>query len=404
MCEKQWDCAGKKCDCMFENQENISIEEFYKRTRLCECYHKEGVCESTKSDWMSFVDFAELLWHPKVYVYKAALELLHQKKLAEKATVAIPEEIYGIVDWETVNKCNEYIRKELRKRNTGKSKKYYGAIIKRLKYLWKKADSFQWRDEDEWRQFTEILNDKEYCEAIGFESFRRDYLKYSEYLSKREKGKRKYEESYSEENRGDVIPLTIIVSTEDKTMTGRKPVDVLLHDEKSGKSIAVELKRWTESHLKPIRNSDIDPDIEEDKRDKIIGYKLIGMNEEEWDKLHPVIQASYNAMMINKNLKNEPIADVPRPDPTNAEELKRHIEDDIIGNMQGELRCIPLVYLHNQYYDNGLLYQLTKDEEQPLNSLYMGFLANKHGLFSMYTHNKCELMINVIKRFFSEKE
>lgn len=403
MCENQWDCKGNKSNCMFRSKDNISFEEFYKRTRLCKCYHDNGSCEYTdKSDWVSFVDFAELLWYPRAYTYKTALKLLHLKKLAEEAIVAIPEEINGIVDWETINNCNKYIRKELRKRNT-KDNEDYDKVKEWVKDLWSKADELPWRDEDEWQQINSILNDKENCGAIELESFKNS-TDFSEFLSETEDGKLKCEENYSEKNSGNFVPLSVTVSTEDNSMTDRKKVDVLLQNKKKNKSIAVELKQWTESQLKPLWEKDINPELEEEKKDKLIGFKVIGSKGREWVKLHPVIQAANYAMLICNSENRETVENMKSPDPLNTDEVKRFIKNIIKNYPDEAISCIPLVYLHNQYYENGLLFKLAK--ETPLSTLYFKYLSaytiNNKQLFSMFTRHKCGKMIDIIQAFLGD--
>ena len=413
MCERQWDCEGKKRGCMFLNDESISFEEFYRRTRLCKRYHDNCSCKYTnKYDWISFVDFAELLLYPRAYIYKTAFELLRLKKKASEASIAIPEEIRGIVDWETINKCNETIREELRRRNTQENEQKkdqeidFDKIDKKAKALWRAADRLPWRDEDEWAQFTDILNDGETCEAIDFESFRDSLAPFPEFRSDREEGRLIYEEHYSEENSGDFVPRTVTVSVEDKSMTESKSVDVLLQDEQTEKCIAIELKQWTESNIKPVRYRDIDPDIEEEKQDKLVGFKVIDSKGKEQDNLHPVIQAAFYAMLINNTASKRTELNINRPDSNNSSEVEEYIKHIIRNMPDGELSCIPLVYLHNQYYYNGLLYQLANDKEQILRSLYIDCLTNYsikgRDLLSMYTHNECEKMIGVIKSFFAE--
>lgn len=407
MCVRYWNCGGARDNCLFVREESMSIEAFYIKTRLCKYYRDNKMCGGNKNDGGSFADIAELLWHPRAYMYKTAFELLRLKKLAEKDTDSIHEDLYKLINWDIKDEAPEMIREKIRQTNTT-TKVPFDEIIKRARYLWETADRYSWRDKGEWQEIQSLLDDREYCESIDFEAFRADRLRWIE-----EDGMLKCRKAFSEEESGGFIPASVTVSVEDTSMTDPKRVDVLLHDEDSGKSIALELKQWTETWIKP---------------DDIVGFMVIGRDGSEYVDMHPVIQASFYSMMISTDegrrariKKDNPglktINDEINKEGVSEErkdELKRKAKEEIddytrhiIDNMpNGDPRCIPLVYLHNQYYDHGLLYELANDRASLLNDLYIGCLSKYHiggkPFLCMYTHNKCYIMLDLIKKWFNE--
>ena len=390
--------------CMFEHERRMSIESFYWATRLCKFYNNELMCPVDKTDWDSFVDIAELLWHPRAYMYNTALELLHLKKLAEEETDAIPDELYKLIDRDMINGNREDIREAIRNKNTKAGEEDYNLITERACELWEEAESYPWRDEWEWQEIQDLLDDREYRESIDFEAFIADHPSWIE-----EDGMLKCRKAFSEEESGGFIPASVKVSVEDTSMTDPKIVDVLLYDDESGKSMVIELKQWTENWIEP---------------DDDIGFMVLGRDGSEYVYMHPVIQAAFYAMLINtgeyqnlminrrnpehiRTLNDERHADTRE---MLKEEVKReidaHIRHIIDHTPEDDPSCIPLVYLHNQYYDNGLLYELANDRASLLNDLYYGCLSRyrigEKPLFCMYTHNKCEKMLDIIKKWFNE--
>ena len=379
-----------------------SIEHFYKATRedrieeLIRTLNTENKDPSEEAWRESLPDFAEMLWTPDKYIEKTV---------------------------EKIDDMTSYIEAD----NDEDAKPILAPLPAEIELMVSGTTYQEWREYWE-RELQEILR-----EAIRDERNNRGKLCFEELKEQRNTLKEFKTEKTTPEGEGtEWLPPGISVEIEHTYDDGtkrhnQKSADVILR--KDNKELVIELKQWTESNI-----------VYEDNTLKIYSKDKRTQHESK----HPLLQAMFYSILeqinqsqicdvnISWRKMKEKGSSIENPECLNLFwtdqkwELKHDTDDDaceiyIIDKLwemmtAGEADALkknllekpvfPIVYLHNQYYDGGLLF-----EKKPQNLQHYYYEKEKklHGSDSLwkggiYTRHKCNVLLEFLKAFFSEED